>query len=174
MAKRVRSDKPVLRPVPNWEHADNFVRRIGELQQKIQAEEAKAKTKIDQAKSDLAKRVKSYQETIELYHRSLEAFATSHQGDFKKQKSRKLNFGILGWRKSTSISIKKKTLDLIKQVLSKAKAAACIRIKESVDKEALAKLTDEQLASVGAQRKRKEVFFVEPDLTEAADYNQEF
>lgn len=174
MAKRVKSDKPILRSVPNWEHADNFIRRIGELQQKIQAEEAKAKSKIDQVKMNLAKQVKPHQGTIEVYMRSLEAYAISHKDDFKKQKSRKLNFGVIGWRKSTPINIKKKTLDLIKQVFSKAKAAACIRIKESVDKEALAKLTDEQLASVGAQRKSKEVFFVEPDLIEIADYNQEF
>lgn len=170
MAKRVKSDKPLLRSIPNWEHADHFVRRIGELQQKIQAEEAKAKSEIDQAKTNLAKQVKPHQETIEIYIRSLEAFATSHKDDFKRQKSRKLNFGILGWRQSTSTSITKKTLYLIKQAFSKAKTAACIRVKESVDKEALARLTNEDLALVKAQRKSKEVFFVEPDLTEAADY----
>jgi RNase H-fold protein (predicted Holliday junction resolvase) len=45
----------------------------------------------------------------------------------------------------------------------------CIRIKESVDKEALAKLTDERLSIVKARRKSKDAFFVEPTLTEAAD-----
>ena len=55
-------------------------------------------------------------------------------------------------------------------MFSKAKAAACIRVKESVDKEALAKLTDEQLADIGARRKEKDVFFVEPALPEAVDY----
>lgn len=172
MAKRVKSDKPLLRSVPNWEHADHFIFRIGELQQKIQAEEAKAKIRIDQAKADLAKQVKPHQETIDLYMRSLEAFATSHQGDFKKQKSRKLNFGTLGWRKSTSISIKKNTIELIRQVFSRAKVITCLRLKVSVDKEALARLTDEDLVLVKAQRKSKEVFFVEPDLTEAADYHE--
>jgi len=174
MAKRVKSDKPVLRNIPNWEHADNFVRRIGELQQKIQAEEAKAKSKIDQAKADLVKQVKPHQETIDLYMQSLQVFASSHRDDFKRLRSRKLNFGVLGWRKSTSIGITKKTLELIKEFFSKAKAATCIRVKESVDKEALARLTDEDLALVKAQRKSKEVFFVEPDLIEIADYNQEF
>jgi len=174
MAKRVKSDKPVLHNIANWEHADNFVRRIGELQNKIQAKEAKAKTKIDQAKANLVRQVKPHQETIEVYMRSLEAYAISHQDDLKKQKSRKLNFGVLGWRKSTSTSITKKTLELIREFFSKAKAATCIRVKESVDKEALARLTDEDLALVKAQRKSKEVFFVEPDLIEIADYNQEF
>jgi hypothetical protein len=40
-----------------------------------------------------------------------------------------------------------------------------------VDKEALAKLTEEQLTSVGARRKVKDVFFVEPSSQEAVDYS---
>jgi len=40
-----------------------------------------------------------------------------------------------------------------------------------VSKEALAKITDDKkLASVGARRREKDVFFVEPDITEAVKY----
>ncbi len=170
MAKRVKSDKPVLLPVQHWGYANEFVRRIGDLTMKITAAEHKAKDDIDEAKAELAKTVKPLQEKIKLYAQSLEVFAVTHKADFGKKRSKKLNFGLLGWRKSTPINITKKTLELIKQVFSKAKAAAYIHFKESVDKEALAKLTDEQLASVGARRKEKDVFFVEPDLPEAVDY----
>jgi phage host-nuclease inhibitor protein Gam len=134
-----------------------------------QAEET-AKDDINEIKAELAEKVKPLQEEIKLKVRSLEAFAALHKNDFGKKRSRKLNFGILGWRKSTSISIKKNTLELIKQVFTNAKQKMCIRVKESVDKEALAKLTEEQLASVGARRKEKDVFFVEPSSQEAVDY----
>jgi len=172
MAKRVKSDKPVLLPVPNWLHANEFVRRIGDLTMQITAAEHKAKDDIDEAKAELAETVKPLQEKIKLYAQSLEAFAATHSKEFGKKRSKKLNFGLLGWRKSTSISIKKNIVEIIKRVFAKSQQKFYIRVKETVDKEALAKLTDEQLASVGARRKEKDVFFVEPDLPEAVDYSE--
>ena len=168
--KRVKSDKPILRPCPDWQHADDFVRRIGDLQLQITAAEQKAKGDIDEIKADLVKQTKDLQEKVKLYTNSLEAFAATHSKEFGKKRSKKLNFGLLGWRKSTAISMKKNTLEIIKRVFAKAQQKFYIRVKETVNKEALAKLTDEQLASVGARRKEKDVFFVEPDLPEAVDY----
>ncbi len=170
MAKRVKPDKPVLLPVPNWEHADDFVRRISDLAKKITDAEQAAKDKINEVKADMADELKPLQEKIQLYTRSLEAFGAIHKADFGKKRSRKLNFGILGWRKSTSVSVTKKTLGLIKEVFSRAKAKQFIHTKETVDKEALAKLTDEQLAEVSARRKVKDDFFVEPAVPEVVDY----
>ena len=170
MAKRIKSDKPVLIPISDWLRADDHVWQIGNLQTQIGQAEETAKDDINKVKAELAEKVKPLQEEIQLHVRSLEAFAATHKEDFKKQRSRKLSFGILGWRKSTSISIKKNTLEEIKFLFTRAKQAMCIRIKESVDKEALAKLTDEQLTSVGARRKEKDVFFVEPSFQEAVDY----
>jgi len=170
MAKRIKSDRPVLIPVPDWVHADNCIWRTGDLQTQIREAEETAKDDINKIKAKLAKKTKPLQEKIKLYVQSLEAFAATHKNDFGKQRSRKLSFGILGWRKSTSIPIKKNTLERIKQMFVKATQKMCIRVKESVDKEALAKLTDEQLASIGARRKEKDVFFVEPSSQEAVDY----
>jgi phage host-nuclease inhibitor protein Gam len=170
MAKRIKSDKPVLIPVLDWPFADEYIRQIGNLQMQIKQAEEAAKDDINEVKAELAKKVKPPQDKIKLYVRSLEAFAALHKKDFGKKRSRKLSFGILGWRKSHPISIKKNTLERIKQVFTKAKQKMYIRVKESVDKEALAKLTEEQLASVGARRKEKDVFFVEPSSQEAVDY----
>jgi len=170
MGRRVKSDKPVIEHVANWDKADEYVRQVGDLQVQITQAEATFKDDIDELKADLAEKVKPLQERIKLYTRSLETFAVLHRGDFKNKQSKKVNFGILGWRKSTFIKVRKNTLGKIKAVFSRAMAAACIRVKESVDKEALARLKDEQLASIGARREEKEVFFVEPALPEAVDY----
>ena len=168
--KRIRLDKSPLLPIPDWKHADLSVRRIGELQGRITYLEEKAKLLTNKIKKELADQVKPLQDKITLHVNSLEPFATSHKDDFKKQKSRKLNFGVLGWRKSISIKIAKNTLELIKIVFTYGKAAAYIRTKESVDKDALAKLTDKQLASIKARRDEKDVFFVEPSSQKAAEY----
>lgn len=166
---RKKSKQPLL-AVDNWKTADKLVRKNGDLDIQIAEAQARCKRKIDVAKEELAKIIKPLNAEIDLNVRSLEAFAVNHQDDFGKNRSRKLNFGILGWRKSTSITIKKDTtLDLIKQVFSRAKAKPLICISESPDKNALAKLTDEQLASIKARRKVKDDFFVEPTVPEAVD-----
>ena len=170
MAKREKSDKTLLIPIDDWGHADQQVRRIGALQSQIESLEIAAGELIDKAKGDLQRQVKPLQEKINLHVASIEAFAETHKKDFDKIRSRKGQFGTVGWRKSTSIEIKKNTLDLIKELFAGAKRKLCVIVKESVSKEALAKLTDEELASVGARRKEKDVFYVEPDLTEAAGY----
>jgi len=170
MAKRVKSDKQSLVQIRDWGHADKLVREIGDCQGAIQKAEEDARKKIESIKAELAVKARPVQDMMTRRIRSLEAFAITHKNDFEKQKSKQLNFGLLGWRKSTAIRIKKVTLEKIRQVFSRVKAATFIRTKESIDKEALAKLTDEQLTSVGARRESKDVFFVEPDLTQAAEY----
>lgn len=172
MARRLKSDKPAIIQFEHWGDANEHVRRVGDLTMKITAAEHKAADDINEAKACLEIAVKPLQQEIDTYIRSLEAFAAAHKDDFGKERSKKLNFGLLGWRKSTSVTIKKTTLEKIKEVFAKAKAAMCIITKETVSKEALAKLTDEELASVGARREVKDDFFVEPDLPEAVDYNE--
>lgn len=171
MAKRVKSDDIPLLKVDSWRHADQLIHDIGDCEAEIRQAEDNARKKIESIKAELAVKTQPLQDMAARHTRNLEAFAITHKNDFEKQKSKKLNFGTLGWRKSTSIRVKKITLEKINLVFSKAFAASLIRVKESVDKDALAKLTDEELASVGARRDSKDVFFVEPDLTKAAEYD---
>jgi len=167
--KRLKNDTVLFMPIANWAEADEIVRQIGDLQLQITNLEQAAKEDLDSIKAKLAEAVKPLQEKIKLHTRSLEAFAANNRKDFGRAQSRKLNFGMLGWRKSASISIKKTTLELIRKVFGK-RYAEYVHVKESVNREALRRLTDEQLASVGARRKIKEAFFVEPDLPEIVDY----
>jgi len=169
---RIKSDKVNLAAIENWQQADEAVREIADLQTKIQQAQAKAADDINEAKSELAETIKPAQEQIKQITSSIEAFALGRKAEFGKQKSRKLNFGVIGWRKSSSVAIKKTkvTIELIKKLYSAAKAKTFLHIKETVDKEALKKLDDEQLAEVGAKRDNKEIFFVEPAMPEAVDY----
>lgn len=168
--KREKSDKVVLVPIPDWGHADLQVQRIGVLQSQIDLLEIAAGELIDKVKGDLQRQVKPLQEKIALHVASIEAFAEANKKEFSVARSRKMQFGTVGWRKSTSILTKKNTLDLIKELFNSAKRKLCVSVKETVSKESLAKLTDEELASVGARREEKDVFYVEPDIIEAVQY----
>jgi phage host-nuclease inhibitor protein Gam len=166
--KRVRSDS-LLIPIPDWGHADEYVRRMGSLQGQIRLLEDEATEQVARIKSHLKTSTAARQEKILLYQASLEAFAKSRREEFGKVRSRKLNHGIVGWRKSTVMRLKKNTLDLIREFFTPARQKPLITIKESPDKNAIAKLTDEDLAVIEARREEKDVFFVEPDVVEAAE-----
>jgi len=168
MAKRIKSDKQI-ETIADWQNADDFIKKIGTYQLSIKQAESDANDTINDEKKKLAETANPLLEKIKILSDSLEAFAANHVDDFGKAQSKKINFGTLGWRKSTSISIKATTLELIKKAFGK-KADMYIRTKEEVNKETLSELTDQQLVSVDARRKPREVFFVEPDLPEVIDY----
>ncbi len=168
-SNRVKSDNKLI-AVTGWAHADELLREMGNAQIAIQAAEAIAAKHIANTKAALVKAAKPDHERITQITKSLEAFATHSRHDFEGKKSKDLTFGVLGWRMSTSISVSTKfTLELIKQVF-KRRAKQYIHVTEKPDKEALAKLKDEKLATVKARRIVKDDFFVEPKLPEAVDY----
>ena len=160
--------KTQIETVKDWQQADELIKQIGELSLQIQQEEKAANDIIIDAKVQLAEDTKPLFKKITVLTDSLEAFAANNIKDFGKAQSRRLNFGILGWRKSSEINVKKTTLDLIKKMFGK-KAEQYLHIKETVNKEALESLQDAELASVDARRTNKEPFFVEPDLPKAID-----
>ena len=168
MAKRIKSTNPRV-TITNWEEADGMLKALGDLTMAITQAEFAAKEQIDEAKAELVETTNPLKDKVDDVIEVLEAFAAARPEDFGKERSRKLNFGTLGWRKSTSIGIKKNTLELIKDVFGKD-SKIYIRTKEEVDKTALAKLTDDQLKGVGARRKVTDDFFAEPALPEAIDY----
>ena len=165
MAKRIKI-KDDCYTILNFDQVDTHLKQLGALQRDRDGYEAAANVMIDQVKADLKARVKPIDERMQKHVRSLEAFCADHRGEFGKAQSCKLLFGVIGWRKSTSIATKKTTLEKIKDVFASA-AKRYLHIKETPNKEALAKLTDEQLARVDARRVFKEEFYAEPDMTKA-------
>jgi len=169
MAKRQRREKTNLIHIPDWAYADKLIRQIGDLQFNISEEQAAAKKAIDDTKARLKAKVEAYQSRIDNLTESLDIFAQGRQEGLPKDKrSWKRAFGVIGWRKSSAITVTKKTLELIKEVF-KSRACHYLHIKESPDKDALAKLTDEQLKEVAARRIVTDAFFVEPAIPEVGD-----
>jgi len=168
--KRARSKQSIV-AIADWQQADEKLKDLGVLIHTIAAAEADAKEAIDRIKDQLKKSTVPAAAQIEVLTASLQAFCAAHAEDFGGAKSRKLQFGTVGWRSSTAIKIAnaKDTVDQIKVVFGK-KAETYLRIKEEPDKDSLAKLTDEQLDAVGCRREKRDVFFAEPELIEAIKY----
>ena len=150
--------KPNIGKIKTLEDADLALKEIGLLEHELEAIDGEANKKIAEIKADCAKQGEGLRKRITDLSALLGAFAEYNREElFKDRKSQKLSFGEFGYRKSTSISVKKTTLELLK----KLKLVRYIRIKEEIDKDLMAEMTDESLAQVDAVRKVKESFFCE-------------
>jgi len=155
--------KPSPEKLENLEDVDATLREIGLLERELESIDADAQKKIGELKSGAAEKGEPHRKRIAELTAKIGAYAEYNKGNlFKDRKSIELAFGIFGYRKSTTISVKKSTIDLLKRL----GMGAYIRIKEEPDKEKMAELDDESLASVDAVRKTTDAFFCEPNREE--------
>jgi phage host-nuclease inhibitor protein Gam len=155
--------KPKVGKIETLDEANMVLKEIGLLERELEGIDAEAHKKIADIKADAAKEGEGIRERITYDSSLLGAYAEYNRDDlFKDRKSIQLSFGSFGYRKSTSISVKKTTLELLR----KLKLDKYIRIKEEPDKEAMANLDDDTLAQVDSVRKIKDDFFCEADKEE--------
>lgn len=150
--------KPNISKINSLEDVDFALKEIGLAERELEQIDAEAQKKIALIKEEALKKGESLRNRIAELASLIGAFAEYNKNElFKEKKSIELTFGVFGFRKSTSIHIKKTTLELLK----KLQMFQFIRVKEEPDKEKLADLDDETLASVDAVRKIKDDFFCE-------------
>ena len=155
--------KPTPEKLESLEDADNALRNIGLLERELEAIDADAQKQIGEIKAAAAKKGEPLRARISETSGKLKVYADYHRAElFKDRKSIELTFGIFGYRKSTSISVRKTTVDL----LEKLGLGRYIRIDKNPDKEAMKEMDDEALAQVDSVRKVKDDFFCEPNREE--------
>ncbi|MDR0877248.1 MAG: host-nuclease inhibitor Gam family protein [Treponema sp.] len=155
--------KPQVGKINSLEDANLVLKEIGLLEKELESIDSDAHKQIAEIKGDAVKKGEPIRKRITDDSALLGAYAEYNRGDlFKDKKTVQLSFGIFGYRKSTSISVKKTTLELLK----KLNLTKYIRLKEEADKEAMAELGDDTLAQVDAVRKVKDDFFCEADKEE--------
>jgi phage host-nuclease inhibitor protein Gam len=155
--------KPTPGKLETLEDVNSVLREIGLLEREIESIDAGAQKKIGEIKAAAAKQGEPLRKKITELSEKINAFAEYNKDDlFKDRKSVELTFGVFGFRKSTSISVKKTTVAL----LEKLGLNRYIRIEKQPDKEAMGEMDDESLAQVDAVRKVKDAFFCEPDREE--------
>lgn len=161
---------------------------IGLAQKELDAIDAKANAEIAKIKEKAAKDGESLRTKITETASKIQSYAEYNKDElFKDAKSLELSFGKIGYRKSTKISVKKTTLEMLKKLLEGrqlelqkveteekrnaitvliTKIQSCIRVKEEPNKESLGLMDDAFLHSVGASRKITNDFFCEANTEE--------
>jgi phage host-nuclease inhibitor protein Gam len=155
--------KPTPGKLESLEDANGVLREIGLLEREIESIDAEAQKQIGGIKAAAAKQGEPSRKKIAELSEKINAYAEYNRADlFKDRKSVDLPFGTFGFRKSTSISVKKTTVAL----LEKLRLDRYIRVEKQPDKEAMGAMDDESLAQVDAVRKVKDAFFCEPNCEE--------
>jgi phage host-nuclease inhibitor protein Gam len=150
-----------MKKIMSMEDADKALRDIAEIAARIETEEAIADREVRQVREDLVRRVKPLRERIEELEDALEQWAKSGRSEWPT-KSIELNFGIVGFRLPRPTIKCLLAIETIIERLRARKMNSCIRVKEEIDKEALANYSDEEIAAVGCKRKQgRDKFYYE-------------
>jgi phage host-nuclease inhibitor protein Gam len=155
--------KPNVGKIKTIEDANLALKEIGLLEHELEKVDSEAHKQIAEIKAESAKQGEGIRKRIVDLSALLGAYAEYNRDElFRDKKSVVLSFGSFGYRKSTSISVKKTTLELLR----KLKLDKYIRVKEEPDKDAMAELDDEALSQVDAVRKIKDAFYCEANREE--------
>jgi phage host-nuclease inhibitor protein Gam len=156
--------KPQVGKIKDLDDANLALKEMGILERELEGIDAEAQKQCGAIKEKAAKEGEPIRDRILELSTALGAFTEYNKADIfpKDRKTIELTFGVIGFRQTTSIHVKKSTLEL----LQKLNLQRFIRVKEEPDKEAMRELTDEALAQVDAVRKVKDDFFAEPNREE--------
>ena len=123
-------------------------------------------SKKAKAKAEAEARSRVFIEATKRLERQIKEFAEAHRDDMDGKKTKTLNFGAVGFRKSTKIKLPKaptKLAEIIQLLRSKGMDDCVKTPAPSVDKDALRKYPTQDIVAVGASIEVDDVFWYEPD-----------
>ena len=157
MARKRITETPAIK---NWEEVDAALREIAEAELALGDIEAELNRQIIGAKKVAEQESKPYADRSSKLERDVKEFVTDHRDELGKAKSRSLNFGEVGFRLSTTISVpkaKEKVAEIVRRLKAR-QMTDCIIVKEKISKDALRKYGEDTVNAVGATWKQKDTF----------------
>jgi len=179
MTARVKIQEALETP-QSKEEVDAAIRQIGDLLNEIDRLENNLEGTIRKETASTSKKVNAHEQRIIELQQGIEAFMASHRRELTqggKRKSIKLPTGNTGWRFSTLlVEITGEEEEVVK-LLEKRGLEGLVRVKKTVDKEAIKKNPGSVRGIKGLiVKKGEEIFWIKPDQvnlkTEIADDGQ--
>jgi phage host-nuclease inhibitor protein Gam len=161
--KRVIDDTPAL---CSWEDVNEVLRDIGETERILELIENNMQQQIDSYKLSAEQAARPHQDRLELLERQIARYAEEHRADFGKSKTMELNFGTVGFRKSSKIKLPKVGplyAEIIRRLKERGMQDCINRPPAKVDRDALKKYDPAVIREVGAQLIEEDIFGYEVD-----------
>jgi phage host-nuclease inhibitor protein Gam len=150
----------------SWGDADELLRQIGAWERSKEKAEAAMQEAIDKAKAKAKAEAKELDGKIRLAALQLKVFCQERQADLGPKKSKQLNFGLLGFRWSTKVTLPRDKA-AVRALLARLKELGrqqCIQVKETILKDEVKKLDEadlEELSFLGLRKQAGDNFFYE-------------
>lgn len=161
--KRIEDEAPAFQ---SWDDVDQALAIIGDNLRSIEAIEAKMQEAIDNEKTAAEMQARTFIENNARLERQIKMFAENHRDEMDGKKSKTLNFGQLGFRKSTKILLPKagaKLNEMIRLLIERGMNDCVVTKAPTVSKDALGKYPTDEIIAVGGNVKVDDVFWYEPD-----------
>lgn len=169
MAQRTKP-QPLI--IGDLNQADEALRKLAEIAREQAVIEGTLNEQIDELKAAAKRQMEPLTASRKRLEDALAVFGTQHKDDLfpARKRSQELAFGVLGFRRATSLRLlAKKTWGSVLERLEALGFTTAIRIKREVDKTAMADWSDEQLETVGVRREQVDEFFIELKQEELPD-----
>lgn len=161
MAGRKRIvEAPVFK---TWEEVDAALKEIAEEEIAIADIEGEMNKQMNGIKITAAQEAKPHHDRISSLEKDVKQFVTEHRDELGGKKTKTLNFGETGFRKSTSVVIPKDK-GLVAEIIRRLKVKKltdCIITEEKVNKDALRQHGEDVVIAVGARWKQEDAFWYE-------------
>jgi len=166
-----RSKPQVLYPVKDLKEANAALAELGAAKRRLAAIEARMNDEISRIKARAEAEAAPLHTNIKNMEAGLTAFALHNKDElFATKRTISLDFGSIGFRRSTEIKAQaKKTLADVLERLKALGHTDAISVTEKVNKDELRKWSAERLETVCARRVEKDTFGYELDEEKLAE-----
>jgi len=152
----------------SWGEVNSALKGIAQAEIELTKIEGDLNEQINAAKDAAAMAAAPLQRQLDNLAKQVKQFADLHREEFGKAKSKRLTFGEIGWRASSSISLPKDQAQVIEH-LRKNGMEDCIKSKESINRDQLKQYPETEIIRCGATVKHKDEFWLETDKQQLAD-----
>ena len=145
--------------IVSWEDVDELLRKLGEVESALGAVASQRDIEMNAIREKYAEEISALEADQSEIQDTVRAYCETQKQSFLANRKRRLVYGTLSYRTVASISVE--DADITIQALKMSGWLGSVNVKESVDKAALARMSDDDLARIGAVRVVKDVLKIE-------------
>lgn len=152
------------------EDVDRALLKLGELQRDIELVNADLTQRVEECKRSAATQAAPLQQEATAIEAALKTWGKENRGAFKVERSRELTHGVVGYRRTTKLSVAKNAVDLLRAA---GRTDLVIEtVKAGPDRERLKALPAAVLAAFGCKLKTTDAFYFATSSTQVGDTDE--
>ncbi|MFZ2446340.1 MAG: host-nuclease inhibitor Gam family protein [Syntrophobacteraceae bacterium] len=153
-----------MRSVRDWNDVDRALEEMGLLDLGISERTSALGRKLHELLGEYSGELTDLTGKRRGIESAVQLFCLLNKCEFAKKRSKLFHHGRIAFRMAERIDVAEELQAAAIATLKKLGRADCIEIRERLDKAALKKLSDTDLARCGIKRTREDHFRIEPDL----------